>query len=58
MYVNSKTDAEKNLLIALSPGAWVHINMVGHYRFCGLGSDRVIDQAIAKWNWQQALKIG
>lgn len=58
MYVNSKTQAEKDLIIALSPGAWVHINMIGYYRFCGLDNSRFIDEILTKWDWQQALKNG
>lgn len=40
LYVNAKSLAEKDLLIALSPGAWVHINMIGYYRFAGINSTR------------------
>ena len=56
--MNAKTQAEKDAIIAFSPGAWVHINMVGYYRFCGLDSGWFIDQMLEKWDWQQALKIG
>ena len=50
LYLNAKTQAEKDLILALSPGAWVHINMLGYYQFCGLESSKFIDQWLAKWN--------
>jgi len=58
LYVNAKTQAERDIILALSPGAWVHINMIGYYKFCGLDSSRVIEQLLAKWDWQQALRVG
>ncbi len=57
LYVNAKSQAEKDLLIALSPGAWAHINMIGYYRFAGIDSARLIDQMLTNWDWQQALKM-
>jgi len=58
LYVNAKTQAEKDVIVALSPGAWIHINMVGYYRFRGLDASRFVDQLLEKWNWQEALRIG
>ena len=58
LYLNAKSQAEKDLILALSPGAWIHINMLGYYRFCGLDSSRFLDDWLTKWDWQQALKIG
>ena len=58
LYLNAKTQAEKDWLIALSPGAWIHVNMLGYYQFCGLNSGQFIDQWLAKWDWQQSIKNG
>jgi TnpA family transposase len=58
LYLNAKSQAEKDVILALSPGAWIHINMLGYYRFCGLDSSRFVDDWLTKWNWQQALKVG
>ena len=46
------------LILALSPGAWIHINMLGYYRFCGLESARFVDDWLSKWDWQRDLKVG
>lgn len=56
-YVNAKTQEERDVLAALSPGAWVHINLVGYYRFRGLVVGRLIDPLLSRWNWQEALKL-
>jgi TnpA family transposase len=58
LYVKAKTQEEKELIIALSPGAWEHINLLGYYQFCGLEGAQFIDQLLAKWNWQQSIKNG
>ena len=58
LYLNAKSQEEKTLILALSPGAWIHINLLGYYRFCGLESSHFIDEWLAKWDWQQALKVG
>lgn len=58
LYLNAKSQQEKNVILALSPGAWIHINMLGYYRFCGLESNRFLDDWLSKWDWQQALKVG
>ncbi len=58
LYLKAKTQEEKDLIIALSPGAWVHINMLGYYQFCGLESSKFIDDWLEQWAWQQSLKIG
>ena len=57
LYLNAKSQAEKDLILALSPGAWIHINMLGYYQFCGLDSSRFVDDWLTKWDWQQALKV-
>lgn len=57
-YLNAKTQAEKDLILALSPGAWVHINMLGYYQFFGLESSQFIDQWLARWDWEQSFKNG
>ena len=56
LYVNAKTQEEKELILALSPGAWEHINLLGYYQFCGLKSAQFIDEWLAKWDWQQSVK--
>ena len=58
LYINAKSQAEKDLILALSPGAWIHINLLGYYRFCGLESSQFVDEWLSKWDWQQALKVG
>jgi TnpA family transposase len=58
LYLDAKTQEEKDLLIGLSPGAWVHINFLGYYQFSGLESSRFIDQWLAQWDWQRVFKNG
>lgn len=41
----------KRYLVDLSPGAWVHINMLGYYQFCGDNQDRFIEHIIKQWDW-------
>lgn len=35
LYFKSTNEQTKKYLLSLSPGAWVHINMLGYYQFCG-----------------------
>jgi len=57
LYVNARSEAEKAVILGFSPAAWIHINMLGYYKFCGSENNRFLDEWLAKWNWQQALKV-
>ena len=58
LYQNAKTQDEKDWIIGLSPGAWIHINLLGYYQFCGLQSSKFIDEWLAKWDWRQLFQNG
>jgi TnpA family transposase len=58
LYQNAKTDAEKDYICSLSPGAWVHVNLLGYYRFFGLEKSHYIDEWLASWDWQRVIKTG
>jgi hypothetical protein len=47
LYVNAVDEQERQFLVGLSPSAWVHINLLGFYQFCGKSRyeiERFIDQ--------------
>ncbi len=57
LYQNSSDEGEKAFLIGLSPGAWVHISMLGIYQFYGKKSDDLVDQWIKHWDWRKEVEI-
>ena len=54
LYMATKSEAEKKFLIALSPCAWAHINLLGYYQFCDLFNGELFDQNIKLWDWKNA----
>ncbi len=52
LYENSADEMTKEYLLGLSPGAWIHINMLGYYQFIGEGSYSYIDRWIKHWRYQ------
>ena len=57
LFVNARSEMEKEVILGFSPAAWIHINMLGYYKFCGPENNRFLDDWLAKWDWQQALKV-
>ncbi|MBL4867513.1 MAG: Tn3 family transposase [Pseudomonadales bacterium] len=53
LYQDAKDEAERAYLIGLSPGAWVHVNMLGFYQFHGKHNDDNVDNWIRRWDWGQ-----
>jgi len=47
----------KKYLLGLSPGAWVHINMLGYYQFCGGDRNKHIERMIMQWDWQKHVNL-
>ena len=58
LYLNAKTDDEREFLLNLSPGAWVHIKLLGYYLFSNQDNSYSIDQWLASWNWQAEFQNG
>ena len=58
LYQHAKTREEKEWIIALSPGAWVHINLLGYYQFYGLQNSKFIDEWLDKLAREQFVKNG
>lgn len=52
LYENATDEMTKNYLLGLSPGAWIHINLLGYYQFIGEGSYEYIDRWIKHWRYQ------
>lgn len=55
LYQSTHDEVEKAFLISLSPGAWVHINMLGYYQFYRKFSGEWLDHWIKQWNWRQSI---
>ena len=53
LYLNAKTDSEREFLCSFSPAAWVHINLLGHYQFCRIASIDWLDQWLRGWDWKK-----
>ena len=58
LYLNASTEEEKCFLLSLSPGAWVHIKLLGHYIFSDADHSELIEQWLAKWNWHAHFQSG
>ena len=54
VYENARNDEERGYLVGLSPGAWVHIPMLGFYQFRVKSDDDFLDQWIRNWDWRSA----
>ncbi|MFN3233844.1 MAG: hypothetical protein ACE365_00310 [Gammaproteobacteria bacterium] len=40
-------------LLGLSPGAWIHVNLLGYYQFTGEGSYEYIERWIQHWHYEE-----
>jgi len=58
LYVKSTDEQTEKYLLGLSPGAWVHINMLGYYQFCGGDQNKHIEHIIKNWDWQKCVDFG
>lgn len=58
LYLNANTPQEKEWLLNLSPGAWVHINLLGYYQFYGADNAQFIEDILSKWNWKETMENG
>jgi TnpA family transposase len=54
LYENARNDEERAYLVGLSPGAWIHIPMLGFYQFRVKSDDDFLDQWIRNWDWRSA----
>ncbi len=55
LYESTEDKDEKAFLASLSPSAWVHINLLGYYQFCGEFSEALLDQWIQRWAWRKSV---
>ena len=53
LYHHAKDPAEKQFIVDLSPGAWVHVNFLGHYKFCEKFDEKSFDQWLREWHWSK-----
>ena len=51
LYENAPDDKTREYLLSLSPGAWVHVNLLGYYQFTGEESYEYIDRWIQHWDY-------
>ena len=58
LYLAAKTDEERNFLLHLSPGAWVHIKLLGYYSFENHDNSDSIEKWLRSWNWQAEFQNG
>lgn len=54
LYQSTRDREEKKYLTNISPCAWAHINLLGHYQFMGENSDKMVNRWIKKWTWQKS----
>lgn len=54
LYKNARSEADKAYLLSLSPSAWVNINLLGYYQFCGTGNYDLITKWIRQWDWRKS----
>ena len=52
-YVRTNDPVEKAFIASLSPGAWIHVNLLGYYQFCGQFSSELVDCWIKQWDWRK-----
>lgn len=57
LYMNTNDNQDKDYLIYLSPSAWIHINLLGYYQFCGKSEHEDIERWIAQWDWQKSAEV-
>lgn len=57
LYKQAKTEQEKAFLVNLSPSAWIHVNLLGYYLFCGHFSDNTIERYLREWDWQRHVTL-
>jgi TnpA family transposase len=57
LYKQAKTEQEKTFLVNLSPSAWIHVNLLGYYLFCGHFSDNTIERYLREWDWQRHVTL-
>jgi hypothetical protein len=55
--MNTNDNQDKDYLTCLSPSAWIHINLLGYYQFCGKSDHEDIERWIAQWDWQKLAEV-
>ena len=53
LYIRINDPVEKAFIASLSPGAWIHVNLLGYYQFCGQFSSELVDRWIKQWDWRK-----
>ena len=57
LYENATDSQMKEWLLRVSPTAWAHINLLGHYQFL-TGGLLNLEQWIKQWPWEQQVQTG
>jgi hypothetical protein len=53
LYENAEDEKIKEYLLSLSPGAWIHVNLLGYYQFTGERSYEYIERWIQHWHYEE-----
>ena len=54
-YETSTNEKEKSFLASLSPTAWTHVNLLGHYQFCSKAEENWIHKMLSKTDWKSSI---
>ncbi len=57
LYDNARNDEERDYLVGLSPGAWIHIAMLRFYQFRVESDEDFLESLMKNWDWGNACEI-